>query len=129
MIIFSKYGAMYIELEGEIIDKENIELGDGLLKPNQYLERIGEKKRSSFEMSEDCYLKYEGTISDDTAKYLLFSTNVISFNKRADEVYYAFSYIDKNTLLVQNPIKHSAHDIRINHLETYDEVKIIYLEK
>jgi len=127
MNIFSKYGAMYADIKEHEIIRESIFLGDKLLNVGQYVHKIGEKKRSSFEMNEGVYLKYEGKGKDvDSSEVLLFSTNHIIHDEKKS-TYYAFCYIDPNTLLVCNPGNHSAYDIRLETLIVYNEVKMIDL--
>lgn len=127
MKTFYTMGAMYIELEGEEIIRESVDLGDGILKPGQFVSKLGEKKRSMFEMNDGYYLKYEGhVVPTDGSKELLFSTNCIDDKKRPD-MYYAFCFIDKETLLICNPHNGSGSDIKIKHLETYDSVELIDL--
>lgn len=120
-------GAMYIELEGEEIIRESIDLGDGVLNPGQFVSKLGEKRRSMFEMNEGYYLKYEGhVVSPGGSKDLLFSTNCIDEGKQSD-MYYAFSFIDTETLLMCNPHNGSASGIKIKHIEALDSVEIIDL--
>jgi len=121
-------GAMYIELDNEEVIKESVQLGDGILKPGQYVNKLGEKKRSMFEMNDGFYLKYEGYVTTHyKSKELLFSTNCTGDEPRNDRMFYAFTYIDSETLLVINPHKGCGYDIRIENLEAFDDVEYIDL--
>jgi hypothetical protein len=121
------YGsANYIELEGdEQIIVAPVELGDKLLVPGDYVNKIGEKQRTNFEMQDGYYLKYLGYVEDSVGKNLLFGTNVISANTR--RFYYSFAYSDKNTLLMQGS-QYGFWDIRVQRLEVFKEVEMRYLE-
>lgn len=115
-------GAMYVKLEGEKIEVVSVELGDKTLHPGQYVSKLGEEKRTSFEMNDGWYLKYVGKVED----YILFDVNSSSLN--IDNYYYAFAYVNKNTLLVQgSPI--GFWDIRLKSLDIFDEVKMQYLDE
>ena len=115
MKVFSVNGAMYVEVEESDILKEPIELGNGVISPGEYVSRLGEKKRSSFEMQEGWYLKYVGRVDD----VILFDTNG---NGDSGDIYYAFHYINKNLLLVTGG--GSGYDIRINELEKHQNVRV-----
>ena len=66
-------------------------MGDKILKPGQYIKKIGEKKRTSFEMNDEYFFRYVGKSGD----YLLFSVNDFK-----SDYYYAFGYVNKNTLVM-----------------------------
>ncbi|TDT63408.1 hypothetical protein [Fonticella tunisiensis] len=122
------YGsANYIELEDDekIIEKP-VELGDKLLVPGDFVKKIGEKERSSFEMQEGYFLKYMGYVESEYGKDLLFGTNVISADTR--RFYYSFAYIDKNTLLVQGN-QTGFWDIRVEKLEVFKDVEMKYIHR
>lgn len=114
-------GAMYAEIEGEEIDSSPIELGDKILNPGKFVNKLGEKKRTSFEMKEGWYLRFVGTVEE----YLLFDTNCDSESNK--KMYYCFAYIDKNTLLICSQI--GCRDVRIEKLEVFDNVKMQHLNK
>lgn len=107
---FYKNGAMYAYAPGKPFEEVPIELGDKVLYPGQFVQKLGEKKRSKFEMQEGFYLRYVGKAE----KLILFSVN-----DTESDYYYAFAYIDKNTLLIVNNGR--AWDIRLNSLEIYDD--------
>lgn len=66
MITFYQYGAMYANVERDLIRPDPVELGDGVLFPGEFVQRLGEKARSSFEMREGHYLRYLGMVEDRT---------------------------------------------------------------
>ncbi len=111
-------GAMYARLdEGEHLDISPILLGDGVLAVGEYVQKLGEKARSSFEMRDGWYLKYIGQFGGT----LFFCPNTT----RKDNPYtwcYAFQYIDKNTLLIGG--RHGMMDIRIPKLEKFKKVAL-----
>lgn len=120
MITFTQNGAMYAELEeGDEIQKKPIELGDGTLHPGEYVNKLGEKRRSSFEMQDGWYLKYVGRVND----VLLFNTNCA---RDSYDIYYAFYYYDKNTLLIIG--RGQGYDIKVNKLQKFTDVnnKIVH---
>lgn len=115
------YGAMYIQLEDEEVDFSPIEIGDKILSPGQYINQLGENKRTSFEMKEGWYLKYIGRVDN----YLLFDTNTDEKNNK--NIYYCFAYVNKNILMLLD--KNSGRDIRIDTLEVFEKVEIKKLDK
>jgi hypothetical protein len=116
-------GAMYVRLTGaEKLDKTPIHLGDGILKDGEYIQKMGEKKRTSFEMQGGWYLRYKGRYNDT----LFFDTNT-GQETSPYEWHYGFYYIDKNTLLIGG--KSGMRDIRINHLEKHESVPLQKSEK
>ncbi|GAW29385.1 hypothetical protein [Carboxydocella sp. ULO1] len=117
MQIYFGRGAMYAKVEeGDQIQRVPIELGDKTLHPGQYVKRLGHKKRSSFEMKDGWYLRYEGRIDE----ILLFSVNAIG-TEGTDNFYYAFVQITPNDLLVQSA-QNAFYDVHVEWLEVYDEV-------
>lgn len=117
-------GAMYCELEGEEVIKEPIELGDRVLEYGDFIQKLGDKNRSSFEMNEGFYLKYEGYVESEVCKELLFTTNVVSGDSDSNK-FYVFSYIDSNCLGVFNPGKGSGYEIRLTSIEIFKDVETI----
>ncbi|MFV9511818.1 hypothetical protein [Tepidibacillus sp. LV47] len=116
MNTFFQFGAMYAEIEeGDVIERAPIELGDKILEPGDYVRKIGEKKRTSFEMQDGYYLKYIGKID----KYLLFLTNSYE-DWQNSKFFYAFAYVDNNTLVIGG--RKGVRDIRVNKLEVFKEV-------
>ncbi|USK31261.1 hypothetical protein LIT32_26745 (plasmid) [Bacillus sp. CMF21] len=103
---FFSHGAMYALVPEELIVKESAELGDKVISPGQFIPQLGEKKRTSFEMQEGHFLRYCGKAEG----MLLFSVN-----EEVSNYYYAFAYVDRNTLLIAG--KHGGRDIRINKLD------------
>jgi len=112
--IYYGRGSMYAKIEeGDEILREPVQLGDKLLYPGQYVNRLGHKYRSSFEMQDGWYLRYEGRVG----KFLLFGVNATA----EDNFYYAFMYINPNELLVQSA-QNAFYDVHVDWLEVYDEV-------
>jgi hypothetical protein len=108
MVTDCVHGAMYAQLEtGDEIERTPVELGDGVLHPGEFVSRLGERKRSSFEMQEGFFLRYVGKIG----KTLLFNVN----NYEDDDIFYAFNYLSPSKLLVVGRGK--GWDINIEHLE------------
>ncbi len=117
MKVFSQQGAMYAELsEFDLIDEKPLKLDDGILLPGEWVQKLGEKKRASFEMSDGYYLRYKGMI-DNT---LLFDVN----HSTAHPLYYAFHYIDSGTSAVMSG-KGRGWDIRIKKLEKFREINVV----
>jgi hypothetical protein len=100
-------GAMYAKLEGEQIERVPVELGDGILKPGEFVKNLGEKQRTSFEMQDGYFLKYVGRVG----KTLLFNVN----DYPDDDWYYAFEYISPKVLILGS--KGRCKDIRISRLQ------------
>jgi hypothetical protein len=100
-------GAMYAKLEGEQIERVPVELGDGILKPGEFVKKLGEKHRSSFEMQDGYFLRYVGRVG----KTILFNVNDFA----DDDWYYAFEYISPEVLILGS--KGGCWDIRISHLQ------------
>lgn len=110
METWGQMGAMYAQLnETDVIERRPIELGDGILRPGEWVRQLGEKKRSKFSMQNGYYLRYEGWIE----KHLLFGVN---HSTNEQDIYYAFAYIDSNLLYVQTS-SNGGYDIQIHHLE------------
>lgn len=114
-------GAMYVRLnKPEKLIKEPIRLGDGELYPGEYVQKLGEKKRSSFVMLKSWYLRYKGWYEDEYgSKVLFFDTNTVDDTSPYDW-HYGFCYIEQHVLLIC--AEQSAWDIRINHLEKFERV-------
>lgn len=87
-----QHGAMYARiLDHADIDLVPVVLGDCLLSPGEMISGLGKKKRTSFTLEEGNYLRYCGKINQT----LLFSVNdMISI------FYYAFHYVDHQTLVI-----------------------------
>jgi hypothetical protein len=114
MKVFSQYGAMYAELsESDVIEKKPVELGDGVLLHGEWVKKLGEKKRSSFSMSDGYYLRYAGMVYNT----LLFDVNHFT----AHPLYYAFHYIDSGCLVLMSG-EGSGWDLRIKHLVKFTEI-------
>jgi hypothetical protein len=114
MEVFSQFGAMYAELsESDVIEKKPVELGDGILFSGEWVKKLGEKKRSSFGMSDGYYLRYAGMVN----RTLLFDVN----HSTAHSLYYTFHYIDSGYLAVMSGVG-CGWDIRIKHLEKFTEI-------
>lgn len=103
---------MYAKVDDFLIIKKPIELGDGVIHPGEYVNKLGDKYRTSFEMQDGWYLRFAGILDD----HLLFRVNADVF----DNIYYAFAYVSKNILLIIGD--GFARDIRINKLKTYKNV-------
>lgn len=110
MVTDCVHGAMYAQLEtGDEIERTPVELGDGILRPGEFVSRLGEKQRSSFEMQEGFFLRYVGRFKKTL---LLFNVN----NYPSDDGwYYAFHYISPTHLVVVGSRK--CWDIEIQRLE------------
>lgn len=116
-------GAMYARLNKEEmnkIERDSVKLGDGVLNPGEFVRKLGEKKRSSFEMQDGYFLRYEGRLG----KYLLFGVNDI---ESQDGLFYAFGYVDPNTLIVGN--KSGGWDVRIKTLEKFMDDELFFEPK
>jgi hypothetical protein len=107
---FFQSGAMYAKVLDDELERSSIELGDGILRPSEFVARLGEKDRTSFIMQEGNYLRYCGRYG----RLILFSVNDF-----VSDYYYAFIYIDKNTLLLCS--NEGCKDIRIQKLEKAKE--------
>ena len=106
-----KNGAMYVRLseeEEKKIENVPIKLGDGILYPGEFVQKLGDKERASFEMKPGNYLRYIGRLSKD--KLIIFGVN-----SDMDQTYYAFHYISRNCLFVSG--NGFGYDIRIHHLK------------
>jgi hypothetical protein len=102
---FYTRGAMYAKVSRDKVKVVPVDLGDGILYPGDFVRQIGEKERTSFSMKEGYYLRYCGMFE----RALLFSVNDF-----VSDYYYAFYYIDRNTLLICSNA--GAKDIRIERL-------------
>lgn len=113
---YYSHGAMYAKLEpGDRIETVSVELGDGLLHPGEFVQQLGEKKRSSFSMQDGFYLRYVGCIG----KTLLFNVN----DRIADGWYYAFEYASPTTLVLGR--RGRCWDIEIRHLEKITDPEFV----
>ncbi|ANB66176.1 hypothetical protein GFC29_3858 (plasmid) [Anoxybacillus sp. B7M1] len=104
--VFFQDGAMYAFAPKGSFAEEPTKLGDKTIYPGQYVSRLGEKKRSSFWMKEGFYLRYCGKAE----KLILFSVN-----ETISDYYYAFGYVDRNTLVIGSRV--GCMDIRVQHLD------------
>lgn len=104
-----KKGAMYAYAPGIPFEEVPIELGNKILYPGQFINRLGNGKRSNFEMSDGYFLRYVGK-SDN---YILFSVNDLE-----SDYYYAFGYVSKNILMILN--NGSGRDVRLETLEVFN---------
>lgn len=98
-------GAMYAKVSRDKVKAVPVELGDDILYPGEFVKQLGEKKRTSFRMQKGYYLRYCGKYD----RAILFSVNDF-----VSDYYYAFYYIDRNTLLICSDV--GAKDIRIEKL-------------
>ncbi|QPA33413.1 hypothetical protein [Thermaerobacillus caldiproteolyticus] len=98
-------GAMYAKVSRDKVKAVPVELGDGVICPGDFVKQLGEKARTSFRMQKGYYLRYCGMYD----RALLFSVNDF-----VSDYYYAFYYIDRNTLLICSDA--GAKDIRIERL-------------
>lgn len=74
MRTFYQFGAMYAKIEeDDQIDTSPVELGDGILHPGEWVGKIGEKVRTSFEMNKGYYLRYVGSGMEGNHRVLLFA--------------------------------------------------------
>lgn len=104
---FYTAGAMYAKVPSDEIMPSPVKLGDGVIKPGEFIRQLGEKKRTMFEMQEGHYLRYVGR----TEGLILFSPDDFT----AGDIYYAFFYVDEQCLLIGN--SKGMKDIRMNKLE------------
>ncbi|MFD1394218.1 hypothetical protein ACFQ40_00140 [Kroppenstedtia eburnea] len=117
MRTFYQMGAMYARIEeGDQIDTSPIELGDGILHPGEWVWKIGEKARTSFEMNKGYYLRFVGSGWEGDRRVLLFDVN----RSECSEYCYAFSYADRHTLVIGRGNK--FNDIRIQYLQKFTEL-------
>lgn len=97
MEVVNQYGANYLvcnPLEYNP-NKEVLFFGDTEIKPGTKIQKIGDKKRTSFEASDDSYFKYDGTIKLDDVKYCLFASTWK--DNPGEFIYrYAFAMADTN---------------------------------
>lgn len=98
-------GAMYAKVSRDKVKAVPVELGDGILYPGDFVKQLGEKARTSFRMQKGYYLRYCGKYD----RALLFSVNDF-----VSDYYYAFYYIDRNTLLICSDA--GAKDIHVERL-------------
>ena len=110
-------GASYAKLEpGEELDLTPVPLGDLIIKPGDFVNKLGHKARSMFEMKEGWYLRYLGRVD----RKLLFDTNTKSCDPKGWA--YAFDYVDRNTLLVGST--KGCSDIKIQTIEIFKNVPL-----
>ncbi|WP_431030325.1 hypothetical protein [Lysinibacillus sp. LZ02] len=97
------------------IDHAPLSLGDSVISSGQFVQRLGRKNKSraTFEMQDDCYLRYVGKHGD----FILFAVN----DTLADYCY-AFGYINATRLLVVG--NGSAFDIILDSIDIYDDLPI-----
>jgi len=75
--IVVKYGANYLVANPDHYKpiKETLYFGQTKITPGIKIRKIGIKKRTSFEVNEDSFLKYEGTLKIRDVKHIIFSSN------------------------------------------------------
>lgn len=112
-------GAMYLETEGERIERVPVELGNSIIYPGKFVKKLGDINRTSFEMQDGWYLRYQGKVEE----HIIFDTNCDSDSN----IYYAFAYIDRNTLLICG--NSGCRDIRINEVEIFDTVEMKHIDE
>jgi hypothetical protein len=113
-----KNGAMYVRLseeEEKKIENVPIKLGDGILYPGEFVQKLGDKERANFEMKPGNYLRYIGKLSKD--KLIIFGVNLSDMR---DRTYYAFHYITRNCLFVSG--NGFGYDIRVFQLKKENPV-------
>lgn len=123
MKTFYQFGAMYAVANPEEIEAIPVALGDGILRPGEFVQKLGHKARTSFEMHEGYYLRYVGQAQEGEHLYLLFAVN----NHWHDGIYYAFGYINRNTLIIGG--RNGCRDIVVEHLEKFKEINEINVEE
>lgn len=117
MKTFVQFGAMYAEIEeGDRIEEVPVDLGDGTLHPGEWVQKLGETARTSFEMNDGYYLRYAGMGTENGQKVLLFTVNRSDRGKTC----YAFNYIDRRILLIGG--HKGCRDIIVNRLEKFSEM-------
>lgn len=119
MKTFFQFGAMYAVVDPGEIQAIPVTLGDETIHPGEFVRKLGHKARTSFEMHEGYYLRYVGQARESEHLYLLFAVN----NHRHDDgIYYAFGYVDRNTLIIGG--RNGCRDIVIEHLEKFTEINV-----
>lgn len=112
--LFYQNGAMYAYAPGAPFEEVPVELGDQILFPGQYVKRLGEKKRSRFVLEDGYLLRYVGKAKNSKNYTIL----LFSVNDTESDYYYAFFYIDRNTLAIIGD--GFGRDIRLQTLEVFN---------
>jgi hypothetical protein len=115
MNIVNQYGANYLvcnPLEYNP-NKETLFFGETEIIPGTKIKKIGEKKRTSFEASEDSFFKYEGTLIIREVKHCVFAS---TWKDNPGEFIYRFIFAMDDTnkpnfLFLSNKTKQSGADI------------------
>ncbi|MBU3173349.1 hypothetical protein [Clostridium estertheticum] len=118
-------GAMYIKLEEEILLNKSIQLGGKKLMPGAYVQQLGNRRNSKFEMQTGSYLKYIGYVIQNEIKTLLFTTNCNGENLDKNTIFYAFNYITEFRLLIGG--SNGCKDLKVDDLEIFENVPIKFL--
>lgn len=117
MQTFYQMNAMYAKIEpGDQIDASPVKLGDKVLYPGEWVSKLGETERASFEMNDGYYLRFVGSGMEGKHRVLLFAVN----RSEREEICYAFNYVNSHTLVIGGRGK--CKDIRVQNLEKFTEL-------
>jgi hypothetical protein len=98
MEIISKWGANYLVCAPNKYkpNPEKLTFGTTVISPGTKISKIGEKKRTSFEMEDGNYLEYEGTLLVDGSRFCVFNSSAIDDIKKEPIYRYVFA-MDERT--------------------------------
>jgi hypothetical protein len=107
----SKAGANYLvsdhKLQTEKVPYAGIEIGTKVTK-------IGSKKRSSFEIKEGFYMRYDGKLFFDSYEYLVFRTPFMDESIQEKWYCYVFNVVTASKLLMMSKDCKAASDIDVD---------------
>ncbi len=94
--IVVKYGANYLIANPDHYKpiKETLYFGSTKITPGTKISKIGNKKRTSFEIKDDSFLQYEGTLKIRDVKHVIFSS---SWEDELNTPIYRFAFAIANT--------------------------------
>jgi hypothetical protein len=126
MEIVSKWGANYLICTKDKLDdnlkKPTLKFGKHTIKPGTKISKFGENKRTSFEVPENSYLRYEGILIIDEVNHCIFSSSWDD-DKNVDIIYrFAFSIKDglqHEFLLIHNKTFQSCRDVDCTKIKFY----------
>lgn len=98
---------MYAKFQKDEIELAPVRLGNGILRPGEFVKRLGENQRTMFEMQDGYHLRYVGKSSN----LILFSVN-----DEESKYYYAFFWINPNRLFLCSA-PGQGYDVRLKKLE------------
>lgn len=96
MQIISKWGANYLVCSPKEYkpSPETLKFGTTTIHPGTKITKIGERKRTSFEMEDGVYLEYEGTMKIKDSKFCIFNSSVIEDSEGEPVYRYVFAMPD-----------------------------------